>query len=395
MSRVAVLGFLSAVGLAACSDPSSTPPSQGKSSAPAKVAVAPQTGAVGASGAAPAPAPAPLPASPPLPPLGQAINAAAPSAAAPAASATAAPDPLLVRVQVLLDRARFSPGSIDGRPGDNFSAALSAFQTAHGLPVTGAADAATYAALVQADPRPAATAYAIGPDDEAGPFLGKVPTEFKAEAKLKAMGYGAPIEGLAEKFHMSPTLLKRLNPDADFTAVGTVLLVAATVPNALPQPVAKVEVDKSARAVRAYDASGVLEAFFPASVGSTERPAPSGELKVKGVAQDPVYVYDPKRLTFGRKQIGRKLTIAAGPNNPVGVVWIALSRATYGIHGTPEPETVGKHQSHGCVRLTNWDAETLSRAVRPGVKVDFVGQDGASRAPGAPAPDAGEDSGQK
>jgi len=290
-------------------------------------------------------------------------------------------DPVLVRAQVLLDRARFSPGAIDGRNGGNFGEALRAYQGAVGLVPTGALDPATFAALTRNDGGPVVQLYVIGPRDEAGPFIGKRPHGFKAQARLRSLGYLDPAQELAERFHMSVRLIRTLNPRIDFRRPGTAILVTVPNPAPLAAPVGVVEVDKSRRAVRAYDPAGRLLAAFPATVGSRERPAPSGVLKVRGVAQHPTYTWDPRRLTFGpRGRHAHRLTIAPGPSNPVGVVWIALSRTSYGIHGAPDPDSVGRRQSHGCIRLTNWDAELLSRAVRPGVKVVFVGRDANVRA---------------
>ena len=176
---------------------------------------------------------------------------------------------------------------------------------------------------------------------------------------------------------MDQKLLQALNPGADFSQAGATIVVAAprTAPRAFQ--VARIEVDKSSEAVRAYDASGALVAYYPATVGSTERPAPSGMFKVIAVAPHPAYFYDPKRLTFTPQGAKGKLRIAPGPNNPVGETWIALNIPTYGIHGAPDPTLIGKVQSHGCVRLTNWDAvelgQAVKKAVKKGVKVDFVG----------------------
>jgi lipoprotein-anchoring transpeptidase ErfK/SrfK len=326
----------------------------------------------------PVAAPAPLPA-PTLPPQAQAINVAqfaAPAPAGPGApKAPAAPpayDPVLVKVQVLLDRARFSPGVIDGRNGDNVHQAVAAFETAKGLPADGQLDEAFWSALTGADAAPVVQTYVIAPEDVAGPFLGERPDDYDAMAKLPALGYERASEGLAEKFHMDEDLLLALNPGVEFAA-GTAIVVAAPGSDDLGVEVASIEVDKAARALRAFDAQGRLVALYPASVGSTDMPAPSGTWAVRAVAPDPVYYYDPSRLSFGRTKAAGKLEIKAGPNNPVGGTWIDLTRDTYGIHGSPDPETIGKQQSHGCVRLTNWDAAELGKAVKAGTKVSFVG----------------------
>jgi lipoprotein-anchoring transpeptidase ErfK/SrfK len=190
-------------------------------------------------------------------------------------------------------------------------------------------------------------------------------------AKLPAVGFTSPVQELAERFHMDEKLLKSLNPGADFTVAGTKIVVAALGPDKLPAPVTRIEVDKTRRQVRAFGGETLL-AVYPATVGSTERPAPDGEWAVRTVAPDPTYTYDPSRLTFGKAGEG-KLTIKPGPNNPVGSTWIDLTIPTYGIHGAPDPRLVGKSASHGCVRLTNWDVRQLGQAVKKGTVVAFVG----------------------
>ena len=303
-------------------------------------------------------------------PVAQAIEAAAVGATPPASST--APLPVLIRTEVLLDRAHFSPGVIDGRPGENLTNALAAYRKTHGLADAPDVDAGTLAALTAADKGAVTQTYVITADDEAGPFIGKVPAGFVAESKLKTLGYTDPVQELAAKFHMSETLLKTLNPGADFTKTGTSLVVIQPGDAPLPQ-VARIEVDKAANQVRALDGAGKILAIFPATVGSTERPAPSGTWAVVSATPDPYYTYDPSKLTFGPKSRG-KLTIKPGPNNPVGTTWIALTKPTYGIHGSPDPSKIGKTASHGCVRLTNWDAATLGKAVTKGTPVVFVGE---------------------
>ncbi len=305
-------------------------------------------------------------------PLAQAVEAAGPQDAPPADPSMIAPS--LVRVQVLLDRARFSPGSIDGVTGTNLRLAIEAFQQARGLTVDGQVTPDLWKALIEADGGPVLSDYVITPDDVKGPFVKSIPKDdYEAMAKLPALSYTGPLEALAERFHMDEALLQALNPGADFTKAGTRIAVAALGPAELPARVTRIEIDKTIGQVRAFDAEDVLQAVYPATVGSTERPAPSGELAVNTVAPRPTYTYDPSRLTFGKPK--GKLTIKAGPNNPVGGTWIDLTKDTYGIHGTPDPKLVNKRASHGCVRLTNWDAAQLGKAVEKGAKVVFMGEE--------------------
>lgn len=273
----------------------------------------------------------------------------------------------LVRMQVLLDRAHFSPGVIDGYDGANVRKAVTEYQRAHGLPVNGIANEALLTRLEQADASPALVAYTLTSEDVSGPFV-DVPQDLLAMSRLDRVGYESAEEAIAEKFHMDNDLLRTLNPGVDFAVAGTEIVVA-NGGGELSTQVASVEVDVSEGAVRAFDAQNQLVAYYPATIGSGDAPAPIGEHTVRGVAFDPTYRYDPSRLpTFGDRDHGI-VNIAAGPNNPVGAVWIALSADTYGIHGAPNPSQVSKTQSHGCIRLTNWDATELGRAVRPGVRV--------------------------
>ena len=296
------------------------------------------------------------------------------NATGPAEGDAKTPSPTLVRAEVLLDRANFSPGVIDGRMGENVKHALMAYDQAHGLQPSDQLDEATWKSLTSADGAPVLKTYTITQQDVAGPFSPAVGEDFVKMSKVKSLGYTSPLQMLSQRFHMDEQFLQALNPGADLSKAGTRIVVVDPGQGTLPA-VKTVDVNKKMEQVTAYDDSHKVVAVFPATVGSTTRPSPKGTWKVTGVSQNPDYMYDPSKLTWGPKHAG-KLHIPPGPNNPVGVVWIALSAPDYGIHGSPDPHVIGKTASHGCVRLTNWDAEELSKAVKPGVKVTFVSEKG-------------------
>ncbi len=268
----------------------------------------------------------------------------------------------VLQAQVRLDRARFSVGEIDGRYGDNTRRAIVAFQRAHDLDPNGTVDAPTLAAL--GPEVPTLVSYTITADDVAGPFR-KIPDDMMAKATLPAMTYASALEAMAERAHASPALLVALNPGKSFDTAGTTI----ELPNvdAVPpsSPAAGIEVDAGDRAVRVLDDAGKVAARYPASVGSEHDPLPTGRWTIKGVARNPPFHYSP-HLFWDAKESHDPATIPPGPNNPVGVVWIDLSKEHYGIHGTPEPSRIARSESHGCIRLTNWDAAALAEQVRPG-----------------------------
>lgn len=315
-------------------------------------------------------------------------------AAAPAPAPATVPVPIdltVLHVQVLLDHLGFGPGVIDGKGGMTLKTALRGFQGARGLKMTGDIDPATLKALYPYRNVRPVRVLAVSAADAAGPYQGPIPKDPAAQAQLPAMGYADALEKLAEKFHTTPETLAALNPGAQ-------ILPGAKLrfPNVLPasraydpklkpewrqtlsdlnvsarQPEAKrIVVDKSEGVLKVYGENDTLLAQFPATMGSQHDPLPLGDWKIQGAAYNPPFHYNPD-LFWDANDKDRKQLLPPGPNGPVGVIWLDLSKPHYGIHGTPHPEQIGRAESHGCIRLTNWDAARLSLMVKPGTPAHF------------------------
>lgn len=268
-------------------------------------------------------------------------------------------------VQIMLDRAGASPGVIDGYSGENVDNAIRDFEEMHGLEADGVMDQKVWEALGDTDSL--TTSYSITQDDLDG-LMPDLTHDYADFAKRDRLGFRTIEELVAEKYHMDSDLLKELNPDADWSA-GSSVTVIDPGPN-LEKTVATITADKSRAQVMAYNEAGDLIASYPATIGSSDMPSPQGSYKVTAIALDPTYSYNPD-LNFQQGDNAEFLTLPPGPNGPVGTVWIDLEKETFGLHGTEDPHLVGKEQSHGCVRLTNWDAQELAGMVSEGVEVSF------------------------
>ncbi|MGH8310205.1 MAG: L,D-transpeptidase family protein [Steroidobacteraceae bacterium] len=292
--------------------------------------------------------------------------------------ASASSTPVLLQLQVWLDRAGFSPGEIDGRDGPNTRRATQRYAKARGLADDGHATVLQKLSEEHAN-APAVADYTITAGDVAGPFAPDIPGDLVQQAALPALGYRTPLEALAEKFHASPALLQRLNTAAKFVAGERIAVPNVNLDAGADRPVGTagttpasvvVRVSKRTSAVEVVAPDGSVVFSAPVTSGSEFDSLPIGEWKVTGIARNPAFHYNPD-LFWDADPSHAKATIKPGPNNPVGSVWIDISKPHYGLHGSPEPSRIGKTESHGCVRMTNWDARRAAEWAKPGMLVVF------------------------
>lgn len=277
--------------------------------------------------------------------------------------------PMYARAHVMLNNAHASPGAIDGSSGMNTLKAIASFQQMNGLKATGELTQETWDALLARQDKPAFVEYTITTDDLKGPYAKSIPVDYALQAKMKGLYYTSVLEMFGERFHMDEAFLKLLNPKATFNKAGEKIIVA-NVRNDLPEDIHLIIAVKGAKQLYLFNNRNQMIASFPATIGSTDTPSPTGTYKITGVAKNPWYSYSPSNFIQGNNL--KPLSLPPGPNAPVGNIWIGLSKKSFGIHGTPNPSSISKSASHGCIRLTNWDANDLGDKVRSGVTVKFL-----------------------
>ncbi|MGO4676870.1 L,D-transpeptidase family protein [Bosea sp. 2YAB26] len=291
--------------------------------------------------------------------------------ARPIRQAANGPDPFIVKAQALLSRRSISPGVIDGVDGENFRKAVAQFRRQENLGESDELDEVAWLGLGGDTDQDVVVEYKLSEKDTEYKLADAIPRDYAKQARMKRLSYTSPQEMLSERFHMSEGLLMALNPEQRFTSAGRGIYVISSERSLQKGAAKRVDVVKSTGMVVAYGDGDTILSSYPATIGSTDTPSLSGQYRVTRIARNPRYTYNPEK-NFRQGKNDETLVLPPGPNGPVGTVWIALSEPTYGIHGTPEPSRVSKTTSHGCVRLTNWDAEELADLVRPGVPVRFL-----------------------
>ena len=278
--------------------------------------------------------------------------------------------PAYARAHVMLNNAHASPGAIDGSSGKNTLKAIASFQQMNGLKPTGTLTQETWDALLaKQGSKPAFVEYTITEADLKGPYAASIPHDYALQAKMKGLYYTRVTEMLSEKFHMDEDFLKKLNPKATFKKAGEKLVVA-NIRNEVPEDIHLIVAHKGAKQLYLFNSRNQMIGSFPATIGSSDTPSPTGKYKVTGVAPNPWYSYSPSNFVQGKNT--KPLSLPPGPNGHVGNIWIGLSKKSFGIHGTPNPSAISKTASHGCIRLTNWDANDLGKKVKSGVTVKFL-----------------------
>ena len=278
--------------------------------------------------------------------------------------------PVYARAHVMLNNAHASPGAIDGTSGKNTLKAIASFQQMNGIKPTGVLTQETWDALIaRQGSKPAFVEYTITEDDLKGPYVKSIPGDYALQAKMKGLYYTRVTEMLGEKFHMDEDFLQKLNPKATFKKAGEKIIVA-NIRNEVPEDIHLIVAHKGAKQLYLFNSRNQMIGSFPATIGSSDTPSPTGTYKVTGVAPNPWYSYSPSNFVQGKNL--KPLSLPPGPNGPVGNIWIGLSKKSFGIHGTPNPSAISKTASHGCIRLTNWDANDLGKKVKSGVTVKFL-----------------------
>lgn len=278
--------------------------------------------------------------------------------------------PVYARAHVMLNNAHASPGAIDGSSGMNTLKAISSFQQMQNLEPTGTLTKETWDRLVSLQGnKPAFVEYTITEADLKGPYSGSIPRDYALQAKMKGLYYTGPLEMLSEKFHMDEAFMKKLNPNASFKKAGERIIVT-NIRNELPENIHLIVAHKGVKQLYLFNSQNQMVGSFPATIGSAQTPSPTGTYKITGVAPNPWYSYSPSNFVQGNNN--KPLSLPPGPNGPVGNIWIGLSKKSFGIHGTPNPSLISKTASHGCIRLTNWDANDLGKKVKAGVTVKFL-----------------------